>query len=131
MLVGWEEWTLARILMLIFGVAYIMLWFQITIWHARGKFHKWQMWIPVYALPLLGVVSILLSIFPVDWLGFIQTVFAIIGISAGLYGGYLHIVAIKHRTGGLNLENLMAGPPFVLPFTIAAFGMIQLLLVWY
>jgi hypothetical protein len=131
MLVGWDQWSLPRLLTFIFGLAYLMLWLQITVWHARGKFHRWQMWIPVIALPLLALVGITLSIWPIFILGWIQTILSLVGMIAGLYGGFLHIQAIKQRTGGWKMENLMSGPPFILPFMIAAFGIINLLFVWY
>ncbi|WP_246939046.1 hypothetical protein [Bacillus pinisoli] len=131
MLVGWNEWELPRLLTLLFGIFYMLLWMQVTIWHARGKFHKWQMWIPVITLPLLGLTAILLSIWPTIWWGWMQTILSTVGIVAGIYGGALHLTAIRHRTGGFKMENFMSGPPFILPFSIAAFGLFSLLLVWY
>jgi hypothetical protein len=131
MLNDWSFWSLPRVLTLILGIGYLMIWMQITVWHARGKFHKWQMWIPVIALPLFSVVAIVLSIWPLLVLGWIHTVLSILAIVVGAYGGTLHIIAIKHRTGGFKFENVMAGPPFVLPFTVGAFGLIHILLLWY
>ena len=131
MLIGWDQWILPRLLTCLFGIFYLMLWIQVTVFHMRGKFHKWQMWIPVIALPILGLTAILLSIWPTNVLGWIQTFLAGLVVVAGLYGGYLHINAIKHRTGGFRMENLMTGPPFILPFAIAALGFINLLLIWY
>jgi hypothetical protein len=131
MLLGWDDWSLARLLTLIVGIGYVMIWMQVTVWHWRGKFHKWQMWIPVIALPIFGAVAILLALFTNEWLGLAHTLLSVIAIIAGVYGGLLHITAIKHRTGGFKMENFMSGPPFVLPFTIASFGFIQLLLLWY
>ncbi|MFD1738987.1 hypothetical protein ACFSCX_20960 [Bacillus salitolerans] len=131
MLVGWENWSLPRVLSLLLGVANIMIWLQVTIWHARGKFHKWQMWIPVIALPILGLFSILLAILPYRWIGWSVTTLSLIGLLSGLYGGSLHITAIRGRTGGWKMENLMSGPPFILPFMIAATSFIQLLVIWY
>lgn len=131
MLIGWDYWSLARVLTLIFGVGYFMIWLQITVWHARGKFHRWQMWIPVICVPLFAIAAILLALWPTVSFGWIQTILSSIAIGAGSYGGILHIKAIKHRTGGFKLENFMSGPPFTLPLTIAAFGFINLLLVWY
>lgn len=131
MLVGWDQWLLARILTLFFGLAYIMIWIQVTIWHIRGKFHRWQMWIPVILLPCLGFTAILVSIWPLLFLGWLHTILSIVGIIIGLYGTVLHLSAIKHRTGGWKFENFMVGPPFVLPFIIAAISLINLIITWY
>jgi hypothetical protein len=127
----WSDWSLARILTLILGIGYLMIWLQVTVWHWRGKFHRWQMWIPVIALPVFGVSAILLCLFPSAILFWTHASLSVVAILAGKYGGFLHIKAIKQRTGGFKLENFMSGPPFVLPFTIAAFGLMNLIIIWY
>ena len=131
MILGWDSWSLARLLTLLIGFGYFSLWTQIYIWHARGKFHAWQMYIPVIALPLVGVFAILLSIFPYSMLGWIYSFLSLLVIFIGLYGGYLHWKAISNRTGGIKKENIMSGPPVTLPFTIASLGFVSLLIIWY
>lgn len=131
MLEDWETWSLGRLLTLIIALGYIMIWMQVTVWHHRGKFHKWQMWIPVVALPFFAFTSFLVVTYPISWTGWLQTIFTSIGVIAGLYGGVLHLIAISKRTGGIRYENIQSGPPFVLPFTISAFSIIQLLNLWY
>lgn len=131
MLENWDSWTLGKVLTLLLTLGILMIWVQITVYHHRGKFHKWQMWIPVFALPFFALTSFLVVVFPYSWAGWLQTIMCSLIIGAGLYGGILHIRAIAGRTGGLQYENLQVGPPFVLPFTVAAFAVIQLFNLWY
>ncbi|MYL32490.1 hypothetical protein GLW08_06930 [Pontibacillus yanchengensis] len=131
MLTDWSQMSLGRVLTLVIAFGFLMLWMQVTVWHHRGKFHKWQMWIPVIALPLLAFSGFLVVVYPEPWTGWIQTILTSIGVIAGMYGGILHLVAISKRTGGFVYENLQSGPPFILPFTIAAFSIMQLFNLWY
>ncbi|QHE51229.1 hypothetical protein [Pontibacillus sp. HMF3514] len=127
----WSSWSLGRVLSIILAIGFIMIWLQVSVWHHRGKFHKWQMWIPVVALPFFTLSSLFIAFYSLTWAGWIHTFLMIIGIVAGCYGGALHLIGISKRTGGFKYENFQSGPPFVLPFTIAAFCFIQLFNLWY
>ncbi|WP_078381687.1 hypothetical protein [Sutcliffiella halmapala] len=131
MIIGWDSWSLARVLTLFLGFGYFSFWIQIYLWHKRGKFHVWQMWIPVVALPIAGIVAILLAIFPVTWLIWLHSFISLLVIVTGSYGSLLHWKAISKRTGGIKKENLMSGPPITLPSIISSLGFIALLLVWF
>lgn len=127
----WSNWSLGRILTLVMAFAFIMIWMQVSVWHHRGKFHRWQMWIPVVALPFFTISSLFITFYAYNWAGWIHTLLMLIGIAAGCYGGVLHLLGISKRTGGFQYENFQSGPPFVLPFSIAVLCFIQLLNLWY
>lgn len=131
MLTEWDNWTLGRLLTLIIAFGFLMIWAQMTIWHYRGKFHRRAMWIPVILLPLLAMTSIIVAFHPVTWTGWLQTSVCVFGIIVGLIGNWLHIRAISKRTGGIRLENLMSGPPFILPLSVSVFSIVQILNLWY
>lgn len=131
MILGWDSWSLARLLTLLLGFGYFTLWIQIYLWHSRGRFHAWQMYIPVVSLPLAGIIAIITATFPYNWLAWIHTLVSIIVIVVGFYGGVLHWKSISKRTGGFRKENVMAGPPITLPTFVGSMGIFALLLIWY
>lgn len=36
----WTQWSLDRVIILLVGVAYLLLWIQVTLSHYRQNFHK-------------------------------------------------------------------------------------------
>src|SRR5687768_16126464 len=112
---GWDEWSLDRIVILAMGLLFLVIFVQVTLFHYRQNFRHWSMWIPVIATPIFGLGLILFVFYNTGWLLYLMTVLLSIGIVAGLFGTYMHIRGVGQRVGGYEMRNFLIGPPLTLP----------------
>lgn len=49
----WDKWALDRVIILVIGLGYLVLWIQVTVLHYRQNFHNKAMWEPI-----LGLIAI-------------------------------------------------------------------------
>lgn len=128
---SWDGWPLERLLYIFIGVAYLLVWGQVTLYHWKGGFHNKFMWGPVLYTPLLVIIALVHGF--VRGQG-VETVFVLlfaIGVLEGLFGLFAHLKGIAKRVGGFNLQNLMSGPPFSLPIMYAALSGLGLLVHYW
>lgn len=120
---------MSRILLLLIGIEFIVIFLQVTLFHTRQNFRHWSMWIPVLATPIFGIAALLLTVYNADWLRGVFCVLLGIGVIAGVFGTGMHIRGVGQRVDGYKLRNFMVGPPAFLPGLIVAtclFGYIAL-----
>ena len=117
---GWDHWPPQRFIYLFIGLAYFLIWVQVSLFHWRGAFRHWPMWGPVLDSPLLGIIGILFAIIHGGWLNTLFLILFGLGTLGGLAGIYYHLAGIKHYIGGYTLRNFMVGPPIMLPITFMA-----------
>ncbi|ABZ85310.1 conserved hypothetical protein [Heliomicrobium modesticaldum Ice1] len=126
----WLGWPVDRILILFTSIAFAMVAVQVTLFHYRQNFRHYAMWGPVIGLPVAALIGLALTIrdAPVwRWLFF----FALIAeLSSGLAGFYYHAKGIGQRVGGWAVNNVMVGPPPVLPIMVSALSLLGLLALY-
>lgn len=126
----WVGWPVERILYLFLAIVFLAMFVQVTLYHSRQNFRSPAMWLPVVATPLLTVTALLL----VTWnLTVLRSIFAVLSAITGLaslYGTYLHGVGVGQRVEGYTFNNLMVGPPVMLPLLLAALSVLALLTVY-
>ena len=127
MILGWNGWPLDRIFLLFIGIAFIMLFVQVTLFHYRQNFRHWSMWVPVIETPLIGILLLIYSFYNRGWFSGVLTVTLIIAFISGLYGSYLHIKGVGNRVGGFELRNFLVGPPLMLPGMMGALSLLGLI----
>ncbi|MGD8192639.1 hypothetical protein ACQCN2_21940 [Brevibacillus ginsengisoli] len=128
----WVGWPLERVLLLFVGLAFLLIFVQVTMFHSRQNFHHWSMWIPVLATPVDGVVSLLLAFYPVTWMKVLFTILMWVSVFAGGFGAYRHTVGVRQRVGGYSQrQNFLVGPPIILPTLITAIGAVGLLALYW
>ncbi len=126
----WTGWPLERFVYLFVGAAYLLIWFQVTLYHWRAGFRSKFMWGPVLYTPLLFLIALLMGFWRGGALDAAFVVLFAIGVLIGLIGTVLHARGVALMVGGFNVRNLMAGPPIVLAvvyLAVSGFG----LLVFY
>src|SRR5690606_34592518 len=126
----WVGWPVERILYLFLGVVFLAMFVQVTLYHWRQNFRSPAMWLPVIATPLLAVVALLLVAWNLPPLRSLLAVLAAVTGAASLYGTYLHGAGVGQRVEGYTLNNLMVGPPIMLPLLLAALSVLALLTVY-
>lgn len=129
----WVGWPWDRVIIIFTGLAFLMIWLQVTLFHYRQNFRNWTMWIPVAALPLLGVFAILIGFYNLPSFRFIWVGLLASGALAGLAGFFLHFEGVGERVDGYRMHNFLVGPPVVLPLmvtAISALGIIALYWRW-
>lgn len=128
----WAGWPLERMLLVIVGLAFILLFVQVTLFHSRQNFRHWAMWLPVLATPIDGIVSLFLVFYPVTWMRLLFSILMWTSIGAGVYGAFLHASGIRQRVGGFSeSQNFLVGPPIILPLMISAMGAVGLLALYW
>jgi hypothetical protein len=128
---NWDDWSLHRITLLFTGLAFFMIFIQVTLFHYRQNFRHWSMWIPVLATPLFGLLALVLAFYNVDWLRTLLAWLLMVGIVAGLFGTYVHIKGVGDRVEGYKLRNFLIGPPFMLPAMISAVSILGLFAIYW
>lgn len=121
---NWIGWPIERVLILFTGLAFLLLFIQVTLFHYRQNFRHWSMWIPVLGTPVFGLLSVLYGFYHVLVLGQILAVLFAVGFLAGGYGSFLHIRGVGQRVGGYELRNFLIGPPLVLPAMVSAISVL-------
>jgi uncharacterized membrane protein YuzA (DUF378 family) len=123
----WEGWPLQRFFYLFIGLAYLMIWLQVTLFHWRGAFRRWPMWGPVLFAPFLAFMGILFAFIYGQWLNWLLVVLFIIGTIVGLIGVVFHFDGIRHFIGKYSLRNFMVGPPPMMPLMFMMLSLAALL----
>jgi hypothetical protein len=128
---NWNGWPLERILILFTGLAFLMLFVQVTLFHYRQNFRHWSMWIPVLATPTFAIIAFFLTFYNASWLRSTYAVLLAVGVVAGMFGSYQHISGIGQRVGGYEMRNVLIGPPLVLPGMITAMSLLGLVAIYW
>ncbi|MBW5446433.1 hypothetical protein GE107_10210 [Cohnella sp. CFH 77786] len=128
---GWNGWTLDRVMIFALGLLFLVIFVQVTLFHYRQNFRHWSMWIPVIATPVFGLGLILFAFYHAAWLVSALTVLLSVGIAAGAYGSYMHVQGVGERVGGFELRNFMIGPPLTLPALISAISLLGLIALYW
>lgn len=126
-ILGWNDWSLARVFILAMGLLFLVIFVQVTLFHYRQNFRHWSMWIPVLGTPIFGLCLVLFTFYNASWLLSLLTVLLAIGIIAGLFGSFMHIRGVGQRVDGYKLRNFMIGPPLTLPALVSAVSLLGLI----
>lgn len=128
----WQGWPLERVLLLFAGLAFALIFIQVTLFHSRQNFRHWSMWVPVIETPLFAVLAIVLAFYNPGWLRLTFGLLMWMGLGGGVYGAYLHTVGVGQRVGGYSQsQNFLVGPPIVLPLLISAISALGLLALYW
>ncbi|MZP30195.1 hypothetical protein GTO91_10790 [Heliobacterium undosum] len=126
----WLGWPVDRLLILFTSIAFAMVAVQVTLFHYRQNFRHYAMWGPVIGLPVAALIGLALTIRDAPiwrWLFF----FALVAeLGSGLAGFYYHAKGIGQRVGGWGVNNVMVGPPPVLPIMVSALSLLGLLALY-
>ncbi|HYF81067.1 MAG TPA: hypothetical protein VD973_28475 [Symbiobacteriaceae bacterium] len=124
-------WTLNRMLILFTALAFAMVGTQVILFHYRGNFRHWTMYTPVVGAPLAALVLAWFAFFPSATLRLLLTWVLWIEAFAGLGGFGMHARGIRQRLGGFVMNNVLTGPPIVLPLTLSAFSLLGLMALYW
>jgi lysylphosphatidylglycerol synthetase-like protein (DUF2156 family) len=122
----WTGWELDRIILLLVGLAELLLFGQVTMFHYRQNFHHTAMWLPIIGTPLIGIAAILLALINTPALVGLVKVLFWIGLVAGLIGFYYHFRGVGKRVDGYVTRNFLVGPPVILPLMISVLAVVGL-----
>jgi hypothetical protein len=127
----WNGWPVDRFIYLFLGIAFVVMWAQLTLFHWRGGFRTKSMWGPVIYTPIMVLVGLIHTATPAEWA---QTLFVwvfAIGVLEGLGGLILHLKGIASQVGGFTLRNAASGPPPLLPMAYTALAALGLLVHYW
>lgn len=128
----WHGWPIERMLFLFVGLAFALMFVQVTIFHSRQNFRHWAMWIPVIETPLFAFLAFVLAFYNAPWLRWTFALLLWIGLAGGVYGAYLHTIGVGQRVGGYSQgQNFLVGPPIILPLMISALSGLGLLALFW
>jgi len=128
---AWHGWDLDRAILVFTGVAYLVIWVQLSLYHWAGGFKHLAMWGPVLSTPLVVGGAILGAVARDGVWGWIALALLALGVLEGLLGLYFHVQGIRAQIGGFSIRNLLSGPPPLLPVAYAAVGVLGAgALVW-
>lgn len=128
---AWHGWDLDRAILVFTGVAYLVIWVQLSLYHWAGGFKHLAMWGPVLSTPLVVGGAILGAVARDGVWGWIALALLTLGVLEGLLGLYFHVQGIRAQIGGFSIRNLLSGPPPLLPVAYAAVGVLGAgALVW-
>lgn len=125
-------WSPQQFFYFFMGLAYLLVWLQVGLFHWRGAFRHWAMWGPISVAPLLILAGLLYPFFYGGWRDTLFVLVFVIGALDGLAGLFYHFMGVRHYVGGFNLRNVMVGPPVILPTVFFALSAAVLLVyaVW-
>ena len=128
----WNGWPLQRIVYLFVGIAFILIWLQVLLFHWRGAFRHWPMWGPVTTGPILAFFAVFFAFDRSEWVRVFLVIFFVLGLIEGVLGIYYHFRGVWSYIGGIRLRNLMVGPPVIMPMLFLAFTVLVLavLIFW-
>jgi len=127
----WDGWELGRAIVAFACVLYLGVWVQLSLYHWGAAFRRREMVAPVVVTPLIALAGLLGVVDRSGVLGWIAAAAFAVGILEGLAGTFFHFQGVGYKVGGLNLRNLIAGPPPVLPLAYALVGVLGLMgLYW-
>ncbi|MET3291689.1 UNVERIFIED_CONTAM: lysylphosphatidylglycerol synthetase-like protein (DUF2156 family) [Brevibacillus sp. OAP136] len=128
----WEGWPIERVLLIFVGLAFALIFIQVTMFHSRQNFRHWAMWVPVIETPVFAVLAIALAFTQPMWLLWTFTILMWVGVAGGLYGASLHAAGVRQRVGGFSQsQNFLVGPPIILPLLISAISGLGLLALYW
>ena len=127
----WNDWPIARVIFLFTGLALLLIFIQVTLFHYRQNFRHWAMWLPVLGTPAIGLLAIWLSINNSIGIRRITVVFLTIGLFAGVIGFFYHFRGVGQRVGGYKTANFLVGPPVILPLMVTAICILGLIAVYW
>jgi hypothetical protein len=131
MATNWLGWPLERIVILLLGFMYLMIFVQVTLFHYRQNFRHWSMWIPVIATPVDGLLLITLAFYNTGMIRTVLVLLLFLSVVAGAFGSYMHARGIGERVGGYAMRNFLVGPPLMLPGMITGSSILGLIvLLW-
>jgi hypothetical protein len=117
---SWSDWPFERVALLFVGIAFAVVWVQVSLFHWGGAFHELPMWGPVLYAPVLALAGIVFAITMSGALATVGYVIFGIGLVEGLAGVYFHLHGVGEHVLGYTTRNFIAGPPVMLPLTFAA-----------
>jgi len=120
-------WTFGRTLALFTSLGFALVATQVSLFHYRGNFRSWTMWTPVITAPLAAILMFWYGLYPAAGLRTLLTWFLWVEAFAGLGGFGMHARGVTQRLGGWGLNNVLTGPPIVLPLTLSAFSVLGLM----
>jgi hypothetical protein len=123
---SWNGWPLQRVVVLLVGLAFLVIFVQVTLFHYRQNFRHWSMWIPVLATPVFGLMALVMALFNAGWLRLPLALLLAVGIVAGIFGTVMHVRGVGQRVEGYVLRNFMIGPPLGLPAMVSALSILGL-----
>ncbi|ACV62757.1 conserved hypothetical protein [Desulfofarcimen acetoxidans DSM 771] len=128
----WNGWPITRVILLFTGLALLMISLQVTIFHYRQNFRHWAMYGPVVGGPVIGILSIALSLYNLPQLRNLLAILFFLGILLGVVGSALHFSGIGQRVGGYGeSQNFLVGPPLTLPIMVAAMSILGLIALYW
>lgn len=127
----WNNWPIARVILLFAGVALLLIFIQVTLFHYRQNFRHFAMWLPVLGSPVIGLLALWLSLSNSAGIRNVVIVFLIIGLIAGLIGFLYHFQGVGKRVGGYKMPNFLVGPPIILPLMITALSALGLIALYW
>ncbi|WP_048601299.1 hypothetical protein [Rubeoparvulum massiliense] len=128
---GWDGWPFVRIATIFVALAFLVIGFQVTLFHYRQNFHHRSMWLPVISAPLIFLTGLIYSFWLTNWSYYLYLILLWIGLVDGVVGAFFHIRGVRIRVGGWTLRNLLIGPPIFLPMMFGALSILGLLAVWW
>lgn len=120
-----------RVLILFTGLAFLLLFIQVTLFHYRQNFRHWSMWIPVLGTPVFGLLSVIYGFYHALLLSQVLAILFAVGFLAGGFGSFMHIRGIGQRVGGYELRNILIGPPLVLPAMVSAISVLGFIALYW
>ncbi|ASS74285.1 hypothetical protein CIG75_04315 [Tumebacillus algifaecis] len=131
MVTGWYGWPIERVVILLLGLMFFMIFVQVTMYHYRQNFRHWSMWIPVLATPIDGLALVTLTFANLSWLRAALSVLLAASLLAGAFGSFMHLRGVGERVGGYEMRNFLVGPPATLPGLITLSSVIGLILLYW
>lgn len=128
---GWVGWPLDRVVILLVGVMFFMIFVQVTLYHYRQNFRHWSMWIPVIATPVNGFLLTWLAFYNAEWIRLVLTFLLVASVAAGAMGSFLHARGVGERVGGYEMRNFLVGPPIMLPGLVTGASILGLFLLYW
>lgn len=123
-----RNWSFSQTLTLFAAAGFALVAVQVTLFHYRGNFRNWTMWTPVISAPLAALLLTYYALAPSPGARTLTTWFLWIEALAGLGGFAMHARGIGQRVGGWStINNVLTGPPIVLPLTLSAFSLLGLM----
>lgn len=124
-------WSLNRMLFLFAAIGFGLIGLQVTLFHYRGNFRNWSMWIPVITAPIAALLTGWYALAPFPYMRPVITWFLWAEAFGGLGGFGMHARGIAQRLGGFQMNNVLTGPPITLPLTLTAFSLLGLVALYW
>ncbi|HWI64134.1 MAG TPA: hypothetical protein VNT75_20035 [Symbiobacteriaceae bacterium] len=124
-------WTLNRVVVLFAALGFALVGTQVSLFHYRGNFRHWTMYTPVIGAPVAALSLAWYAFFPSALVQTVLTWILWIEAFAGLGGFGMHARGVSQRLGGFVLNNVLTGPPILLPLALSAFSLLGLVALYW